>query len=731
MSASDAALPNGRGRIGAGANLHHYHHHRNNSHDEDGSTHRSQNPLRLSPAHSPRGSEGCEKPLICSFFARKPLPACLARHSSSLPTTPAEAGGAGGRGVSDETGAAAVGVGGTVVQPAYPTSMEEPIELFPLTPSVTVTQRHSKRSGRVLNESETLQEKHGQEYRFLVPWLAYAIDSTIAAHEALRQLHGIAAHVSPPTSPAANALNGAADGERSPRQSANGSVGPANVGSTNSTANGYGGGAAAPGPQSEFSAFSTREVPAISVHDYLKRVVKYTYVSPSVLVCACLYIDRLLCMHPGMLLHPYNVFKFFLTSTRLASKIMDTRTLNNHDFSVVGGVTNDDLNALEFLMVELLQNRLYFSRETFNDYCRPLRMQAAHLSDEASDWGTETIMETPVDTRSSIPHQPSRPTLARGSGGGAGSNTRSRRSSIISQNEYSMSTASQSGVSPLRSASRPAFPPSASTARSISVDTESLGPARAPASRTGSGSTSGRRQPLGTGYSPALPQVPHATANSGSSPSLGVIGAHSARGSAAALRTSGGEEMVRTAVTVSHANGLSQNGAGAWAGQTPPGPATVPAVVEDRARSIPLSAPRGSGGSVGGAAASWDATGRPIRALASSTTGTSAGGFGTAALNNCRGGSSSPSASTAPALNGTAGSSSQGMTASAEEFGSGSAVMCHGDRTPTRRPFAYTAREGVALPPVARSGRRERSASMLGIAVSAQRVPPPPEQPRA
>ncbi|KAG5504087.1 hypothetical protein GH5_04949 [Leishmania sp. Ghana 2012 LV757] len=717
MSALDTMTQNGRRHRGdANSNR--------SSHDENGRVSRVYHPPRLSPAASPLSVDEMEKPLICHFFRKQPtLQSDLAACNSSLQTSPKGASSSGSgfysvRGQEEDavTSASGLGAGTTALSssaapalPSLPSTMDEPVDLFPLTPSVAMPKRHSKRSGRLLNESETMQEKHAREYRFLVPWLAYAIDCTIAAHEVLRQKHGIPAHVSSPISPLANTLNAASNAERSPRESTNGSpVSVSTAGNASSS-----GKVALQSPQVELSAFSTREVPAISVHNYLKRIVKYTYVSPSVLVCGCLYLDRLLCMHPCMLLHPYNVFKLYLTSTRMASKIMDTRTLNNHDFSVVGGVANDDLNALEFLMVELLKNRLYFSRDTFDEYCRPLRLQAAHLSDEVSDWGTATIMETPLDTRSSVQHQPTRPFLARGSG----SNTRSRRSSIVSQNEYSMSTASQSGVSPLRSASRPAFPPSASTARSISADTESLGPARAPASRGGSASTSARRHPLGTSCSPALPHVPHVTVNGGSSPALGGVGGLSGRGAA-------GEDTLRAAT---HTNSIYQNGNGGWTGQTPPDTATALVAVEERgderARSISLSAPRS------GAAASWDATGRTSRVLTVSS-GTVAG-LCTAALNGGRGGrGTSPSTCTATNYNGaTTSSSSRGMTSSAEDFGPGS-MMCYGDRTPTRRAFAHAAREGVSLPPVARSGRSERSSSMMGIGVQSQRLPPPPDQPR-
>lgn len=718
-------MPASRKRIGAAGVA--VHHSTDTSHDEDGNGSRAFHSPRLSPAMTPRTvCDEVEKPLISHFFRRQTsllvgLAGCTGTGTASglRPSLDGDAAG-GNSGLSsarstaaDDTGAAAGPA--TPAPPPYPAPTDEAIDLFPLTPSVTVSLRQSKRSGRVLNESETLQEKHGREYRFLVPQLAYAIECVTKAHEVLRQRYSVPAHVSRPTSPVT-------DAESAHRDSNGG--GSSTSGSTagNTTTNSGAANAVLPSPLAELNHFSTRDVPAISVHDYLKRVVKYTYVSPSVLVCACFYLDRLLCMYPSMLLHPYNVFKLLLTSARMASKLLDTRTLNNHDFSVVGGVTNEDLNALEFFMVDLLHNHLYISKEAFDEYCRPLRLQAAHMSEDPSAWEAEAALEAPVENRYGAQHPPTRPSFVRGVQG----SSRSRRSSIVSQNEYSMSTASQSGVSPLRSASRPAFPPSASTARSISVDTESLGPARGPASRCGSASTSARRYPLGTSYAAALPQMPHAVPNG--------VGAGAAGGGATGLRTSGGDDMLRAAT---HSSGIYQSGAGgAWTSQvTAEGdaePAGLPSTedkTEERARSIPLSAPRGAA-----AAASWDATGRTNRIMGASASPAVGPVVGTP--NGTRGGS--PKTVGTVFTTGMTGSSSSAIgsmnlakTTTSVELMAPTTASYSGDRTPTRQAFPFAGRESVALPPVSRSGRRERSGSMIGASGPTQRVPPPPEQPRA
>ncbi|KAL7701411.1 Cyclin 10 [Lotmaria passim] len=671
--------------------------------------------------HHHSSEEPMTKPLICSFFKR-------ASAASAAQNCANDRGSASGR-VSSAATLSTHSVDAETPShlPPYPTPMEEPILLFPLTPSVKVPLRHSKRSGRVLNESETLQEKHAQEYRFIVPMLAYAIECTIAEHEIIRQSAGLPAYISLNSSPAESPTRqdphvGASENEGENETAAA-------AGTDRNAALGY------KVFQTAINAFSTREVPAISVHDYLKRIVKYTYVSPSVLVCCCLYLDRLLVMYPSFLLHPNNVFKFLITSTRVCSKVMDTRTLNNRDFSVVGGVTNEDINVLEFTFVQLLQNRLYISRHTFDMYCEPLRRQAAHVEAEGEWDGVTLTMVLPVNgggRSAGYPHQPSRPSQARNSACGSAA-SRSRRSSTVSQNEYSLSMASQSGVSLLRSASRPAFPPSASTGQPISVDAEFLAPVRQPSAATVS---SARRHPLSsstnnntsntingssmnntstTSRSPVLPQVhPPAAGNAAASTAVPII---RNVGSAATLRSSSNFEDTASS------GGLAQSDNGTSVNQLQPQPQSGVDAADDgddaHVRSIPVSGPRGF-------SSSWD-TVRTTRTLAATAGGMSGVGLSTSTITNARCGS--PNA--VPAGAGASMSKSRsldGVTISTEGNMTPSNALS-GERTPTRRAFVSSARgDNVALPPVPQNGRRGRSNSLAGnTGATIPNVPPPPE----
>ncbi|ORC88836.1 cyclin-dependent protein kinase [Trypanosoma theileri] len=228
------------------------------------------------------------------------------------------------------------------------------LRLFPYTPSVAEPPRHSNRG--LLNETESLQLKHSAEYEFLVPAIGSALTSTVTAHEVwrkqqeeLRQRRYSAGDELPSvvllTTPR-NVANTSVDNEF-----------PSNNEKT---------------LRELFSVFETTDVPPISLQEYVRRMTEYAYVSPSILLIACLYIDRLLTRHPSFLLSPTNVFKFFATSVRVSSKVMDTRTLNNKDFARISGFSNTEMNILEVLFIQALELDLFVGAEDFYKYAEDL-----------------------------------------------------------------------------------------------------------------------------------------------------------------------------------------------------------------------------------------------------------------------------------------------------------------------------------------------------------------------
>ncbi|KAJ9450575.1 Cyclin-U3-1 [Diplonema papillatum] len=122
--------------------------------------------------------------------------------------------------------------------------------------------------------------------------------------------------------------------------------------------------------ENKFVSYDTSTVPDIQLEDYLWRICDYTYISPTTLLMACIYIDRLIL--EGLILSQLNVFKLFFTSVRVASKVHELRSLSNKNFAVVGGVTTDQMNQLESLFMRDFKWRLWVDHEQFVQYCQRL-----------------------------------------------------------------------------------------------------------------------------------------------------------------------------------------------------------------------------------------------------------------------------------------------------------------------------------------------------------------------
>ncbi|RNF09921.1 cyclin-dependent protein kinase [Trypanosoma rangeli] len=230
------------------------------------------------------------------------------------------------------------------------------LKLFVLSPSVAEPPRYCCKG--ILAETESLHAKHAVEYEFLVPAIASAIEGVVIAHAkwqrwltALRALRQKDSEVELGAT-ALQYVPEAADAD----------------GNTNDDA-----AFADAGLSKNAKHFpETSDVPGITFSEYVHRIVEYTYVSPSVLLIACLYIDRLLTHKASLVLTKHNIFKLFAVATRVASKVMDTRTLSNKNFARICGIRNSEMNFLEAHFMRVIELDLYVPPEEFYSYVEDL-----------------------------------------------------------------------------------------------------------------------------------------------------------------------------------------------------------------------------------------------------------------------------------------------------------------------------------------------------------------------
>mmetsp|Transcript_36065 Transcript_36065/g.94823 ORF Transcript_36065/g.94823 Transcript_36065/m.94823 type:complete len:203 (-) Transcript_36065:481-1089(-) len=109
---------------------------------------------------------------------------------------------------------------------------------------------------------------------------------------------------------------------------------------------------------------STRE-PEISASAYVARIFSMTNCSPSCFVFAWRYLKQIESEDWKFMVNKLNVHRLVLTAIMIASKFIEDKYYSNQYWSRVGGITNDELNALEREMLFTLSFKLSLTRPEF------------------------------------------------------------------------------------------------------------------------------------------------------------------------------------------------------------------------------------------------------------------------------------------------------------------------------------------------------------------------------
>ncbi|CAM42370.1 putative cyclin 11 [Leishmania braziliensis MHOM/BR/75/M2904] len=121
------------------------------------------------------------------------------------------------------------------------------------------------------------------------------------------------------------------------------------------------------------------ERPSGSYVALLTRFAEYTYISVSTLLSAVIYLDRLCLRHPRLLLTTRNIEKLLVAAVRIASKVVDLRSVNNKNFASVFSVPVQDMNELESEFLKLMSFDVFLSPKEFNNYAHLVQLPAAYM----------------------------------------------------------------------------------------------------------------------------------------------------------------------------------------------------------------------------------------------------------------------------------------------------------------------------------------------------------------
>ena len=112
--------------------------------------------------------------------------------------------------------------------------------------------------------------------------------------------------------------------------------------------------------------FHSVQIPPMSLHDYAKRIFKYSQCTEECFPFALVLISRYLMRQPEHIkLSFHNSHRLFITALMVSAKLRDDEYYSNAYYSSIGGVSPLEMNALELQFLKDLEWDMYVDPEQF------------------------------------------------------------------------------------------------------------------------------------------------------------------------------------------------------------------------------------------------------------------------------------------------------------------------------------------------------------------------------
>ena len=113
--------------------------------------------------------------------------------------------------------------------------------------------------------------------------------------------------------------------------------------------------------------FYSREIPSISIKDYLYRIHLYTEAEFNTLILALIYIDKI-CEKASIILSEFNIHQILFTSIIIAIKYNEDLYYDNKYYAKIAGVTPKELQKMENEFLRMIKFELYINKKIFDKY---------------------------------------------------------------------------------------------------------------------------------------------------------------------------------------------------------------------------------------------------------------------------------------------------------------------------------------------------------------------------
>jgi hypothetical protein len=114
-------------------------------------------------------------------------------------------------------------------------------------------------------------------------------------------------------------------------------------------------------------SLNIKEIPNITITNYLKRLIRHSNPEPSTLILGVIYFDRI-CNNGNIIFNFFNVYKLLLISFVLAIKFNEEYFETNQYYSKIGGLNLNNFNKLEIKVLEIINYDLYVYEDLYVNY---------------------------------------------------------------------------------------------------------------------------------------------------------------------------------------------------------------------------------------------------------------------------------------------------------------------------------------------------------------------------
>ena len=130
--------------------------------------------------------------------------------------------------------------------------------------------------------------------------------------------------------------------------------------------------------------FISKKIPAISIKDYIERLLKHSKVFNEIIIIILIYLDTI-CAKNKINLDYYNIHKLILAAFIVAIKFHEDDVYSMNFYAKLGGVTIREALNLEYEFLSLLDFKLFINPKLYNKYYNNLINLENHDIDEYED----------------------------------------------------------------------------------------------------------------------------------------------------------------------------------------------------------------------------------------------------------------------------------------------------------------------------------------------------------